>query len=487
MPFLSYTPELDVLSSTRRTQILPDQQVAFEYHNFNGTTLLFQWLLEYVSTERDVPFRVETMESNTEHARLEHTQVVSPIHRLSPELLSQIFLYLAWSSPNLPEWQTLDERDWEWFQSHGHAIRHYEYRDCKWFRILHVCQYWRHVGLSCALLWTNIHTSDTEFRTFKLKHSLGLPISFGTIHITESTLLDDKEDILSNLNRVQQLVLGFDECDDESVDYVFSQMLSSDNLKSLQLQYFPDIFYSRSEHLELPEVVLSLSSFSLDGLLPGFQPGTFDNMTELCLSHELLFSRLNHPSITVPAGFDYTALERMPNLRRLCLQSAPLHVDSPPPIRPVSLPRLREFCFSGTLQPYLWVSQYLRIPPMAGHHLHFAKNYFIERDQPKLYETLATVLKARVEAAETRAFNYRIHFSLAAKLRDRPIRKVMPELPDRLSPSIRILVFAVPPFDSTIRLAESIERAIHTPILSINEGLGFLPWEDVGTTYSTLR
>ncbi|KAI0718493.1 hypothetical protein C8Q72DRAFT_982771, partial [Fomitopsis betulina] len=108
----------------------------------------------------------------------------APISNLPPEILSKVFLHNT-----------------------GHCVID-RYRKCPremgdWFRVTHVCKYWREVALQCAELWSHLHFPDLPVvHDELLARSRDAPLSV----ILRGMLLECSEKaLLSALHRVRTL------------------------------------------------------------------------------------------------------------------------------------------------------------------------------------------------------------------------------------------------------------------------------------------
>lgn len=353
-----------------------------------------------------------------------------PVLRLSPEILSQIFSYLG-RTYSKPDWQSLEHvQSFKWFQTHGLAESHTK-KDLAWLRILHVCRQWRYVALTSAMLWTGIDTKNPNLMTFMLNHSSAARISL-KVCIEDDKFRGDEEGIFNNLHRTERLALHFDECSVEPTRDMNARILCAANLPyldALEIAYNPSCW--STESATLPSIVSSLSSLSLVELLPCFPPDTiFTNLTELCISHPSLFDS------TGVGGFDYRALERMPNLLRLCIRTAPWQYVVPPPgtCTPVRLPNLQQLCFSGHIGPYLWLSTYFLTPSTTRRHLCLTESFFDDEEEENgLYDALYSALKAHAADGD---HNYGVKFSLF-------VGQDVSANESYLVPLVRILVYTI--------------------------------------------
>ncbi|KAI0718110.1 hypothetical protein C8Q72DRAFT_153776 [Fomitopsis betulina] len=113
----------------------------------------------------------------------------APISNLPPEILSKVFLHNT-----------------------GHCVIDC-YRKCPremgdWFRVTHVCKYWREVALQCAELWSHLHFPDLPVvHDELLARSRDAPLSV----ILRGMLLECSEKaLLSALHRVRTLYVIVD-------------------------------------------------------------------------------------------------------------------------------------------------------------------------------------------------------------------------------------------------------------------------------------
>ncbi|EIM88861.1 uncharacterized protein STEHIDRAFT_138034 [Stereum hirsutum FP-91666 SS1] len=338
-------------------------------------------------------------------------QNASPVTRLSPEILSEIFLYHARPTPG-GLYQRNGEHDIHWFCGHGHTRWHDEYEGQKnrttWLRILRVCRQWRHVALGCALLWTNIDTAIRSLRLFMLQQSKESLITLRTIRIQNDKSEGNKKLVFENLPRLRCLALHFHQCSDDDMTRTISQLLSpgfASHLVSLELAI--DISSANYQSLFVPHPPPSLASLTLTNLMLTFPP---DSTT---LSH---ITHLSLKFVPLEDWF-YDTLDRLPHLLRLDIAN-PSEDDEPPPTSrtiPASLTELQQFSFHGFPSSYLSVMLLLSLPPTTYHCLTFpdycGPDTIESIEETSLYGTISAILRKRT-ASDNNAFNYRVKFSV---------------------------------------------------------------------------
>jgi hypothetical protein len=90
-----------------------------------------------------------------------HRNALAPISRLPPELLSQIFMYVA--------------RREDWPLDDGQPSF---YRGCmSWMKVAGICRHWRAVALHFPMLWTDLCFSDYHLTRKMLRRSQNLPVT----------------------------------------------------------------------------------------------------------------------------------------------------------------------------------------------------------------------------------------------------------------------------------------------------------------------
>ncbi|TEB37152.1 hypothetical protein FA13DRAFT_1726277 [Coprinellus micaceus] len=113
---------------------------------------------------------------------------VTPICRLPPEILSNIFvkLFRSFEKPN--EWNPQTE----------------------WIRVSHVCAHWRSVALDCVTLWTRPHFTVLKFVRLALRRAGGAPLD---VHFPYEAPGDFEEilgQLLSHPDSLRAVELGID-------------------------------------------------------------------------------------------------------------------------------------------------------------------------------------------------------------------------------------------------------------------------------------
>lgn len=275
-----------------------------------------------------------------------------PIMRLPPEILGLIFLQyrlaVKYDSLNL------------------HTT---------WFYILHVCRLWRTVALSFANLWSMITTHNPSAREFMLRHAVHTSVVLKCIDVS-STLLACHEGrlIREHFYHIAEIEFEFDERDARELREWLKVIASSETaacLRSLSLVHVTKKAGAEPlRRVRAPNILFTFTTLSLAGFrlhLPASRIQT--NITSLQLNAE-------HMRLSSQSGLSWllATLSLMPNLIHLNLDDweGPYPQDTlvMSVHRPVSLPQLQTFRYSGETQRYLtWVAHWLLLPKEARRYI----------------------------------------------------------------------------------------------------------------------
>ncbi|TFK62431.1 hypothetical protein BDN72DRAFT_848698 [Pluteus cervinus] len=165
---------------------------------------------------------------------------LSPIHRLPPEVMAQIFLW----------YQLLYRGNIEGSGRCAVSLP-------KWIRVTHVSQHWRNIALTSKTLYSTILTHHPQYSNEMLNRSGSVALSFiDSVNYGEQQLWDTpdlQELVVAALPRVRSLWL-----DHKSQEFLVPHFKTSDltlELEELDLwewnSFIPSMFSSSLRHLRL--------------------------------------------------------------------------------------------------------------------------------------------------------------------------------------------------------------------------------------------
>lgn len=279
------------------------------------------------------------------------TNDISPISRLSPELLLGIFIYFRGSVQHGESWNK------EFISYHdGSESYHIDQAiSPTLFRVLLVCRYWREVALGCSTLWNHIPTIDPPlaFFDFILEYSRASSLSLGWIRIPSQEDEHRFAKLLTVLHRVDTLTLSVTNADLDLANIALDQImviLSDSHIRYLSIRISSNNDLDKARLLSLPA---TLRSLSLKGVIL---------LDSIRTPHSNLISlkitEMPPPwQCHLPGAF-LDALAQLSNLESLTID----YVDCPIPrvrptarSQPVHLPKLVVLEFCGTPAHFAYI------------------------------------------------------------------------------------------------------------------------------------
>lgn len=273
---------------------------------------------------------------------------LAPVSRLSPEILSDIFTYVA-------------------HEDIDHSSRPYA-----WLQATHVCHEWKEIAQAAPRVWNHVKlTSSIDCLKDFIARSKQAPLHIMADHAFPKVISDH---VFGQLHRIQTLSLVLDR---EIADIVIPSPLNAPELRRLKLtQCGPfwrhENLRSLFGDLDLPKIMdleLSLSSFYVDWTSPIFSPS------------------LTNLSIRGPCPPDSTlddvlvALAGMPNLKLIVL-SGSLPSPRQESGQAAHLPYLEKLDVSDSCESCNALVRRITCPPAAV--LRLAIKSFTESDLEEL-------------------------------------------------------------------------------------------------------
>ncbi|EIM91831.1 uncharacterized protein STEHIDRAFT_151188 [Stereum hirsutum FP-91666 SS1] len=327
---------------------------------------------------------------DSSHAKSDMTEI------LPPELLSRIF---RCSRSWLREEHSFDENDArEEFIVFGNSTYILDPTKCPTlFRILLVCHRWRDIALAESRLWTDINVDDppSPLLSFMLEYSGIQPLSFSSWTQLPSPAASGRlKTVLNHISRIDSLSLDFSgheppEYYSRILSELFSAIVFEPGLKTLRIRSpgrVADVFIPSYQTLDIPPFPPSLSSITLDRVLLSVAIPC-EGITSLHIE------KAPQPWDHEPSAAMLHAIQNMP-----CLESLHIKYDRSlyygryvPPgetntrVPPISLPRLRDFCFCGSPVYYQYIIPSLSIPVTTSRNIELRENcYHSERAEEGL-------------------------------------------------------------------------------------------------------
>ena len=225
----------------------------------------------------------------------------SPVNRLPPETLSQIFSHV--SAPNTS------------YAASGFAVPH---PFCKWAVVTHVCRYWRAAAVSSPNLWSKIDTPRPELMELFLSRSGARPLEVYAFSLPKlyggpplfGTLLPHLNRLKSLSFQMSQQVYGADyilaEVAVPSLERLYISGAHGDPPRAHPINWISRLFGGNTQAPRLQHLCLSHILF--------VSPFKFDNLSRL---H---FDGVPFLETYLPAVLE--TLSYNPNLRELLLSQS---------------------------------------------------------------------------------------------------------------------------------------------------------------------
>jgi hypothetical protein len=120
---------------------------------------------------------------------------------LPAEILSNIFLMLAWSHCRVE------------------APRYGTRKAGSWIRVAHICRHWWNAALDCASLWTHLIFSKPGLPEFMLSNSKNIPLTIELNSFNEDLgpFVDALREATSHIYRLRSLVIRREDARDQQL------------------------------------------------------------------------------------------------------------------------------------------------------------------------------------------------------------------------------------------------------------------------------
>ncbi|KAI0343272.1 hypothetical protein BDW22DRAFT_1261658 [Trametopsis cervina] len=282
--------------------------------------------------------RIAEMTRKLRYAR----NAFAPVNRLPPELLSTIFLYLH-------------DHDAGTFSST--SIR-------SWYKVTHVCQFWRHVALGCSILWTQLDPFGHEKWVEEMltrSNTAGLIVKVSVSRASTRTL-DSLRNIFTHLGRMKVLHLSLDR---KTMNAILPPSAAADlempRLKSLAISNI----HCLNEVINIPTTLFSGGAPQLEHL--DIQHCSIPwNMPLLLTCPRLKTLHLETSQGGPPTAAElYSILSAMPLLADLRLIGVLSAAPTPVP-QSVALPHLHTLALCGAATELASFLKNVQLPPRVS-------------------------------------------------------------------------------------------------------------------------